>query len=137
LEESILSLEQRGIDVLLTGMQDQPESMLRKVVIIPDLIAENHIFARFDDAIAYLMAHKEKELKQDDANYMITIITIIFVIGYGAIALEHPLKINKAATALITGVLCWSVYALFSADKHLPVESLTEHLGEVAGILFS
>jgi Na+/H+ antiporter NhaD/arsenite permease-like protein len=67
---------------------------------------------------------------------MITIITIIFVIGYGAIALEHPLKINKAATALITGVLCWSVYALFSADKHLPVESLTEHLGEVAGILF-
>jgi Na+/H+ antiporter NhaD/arsenite permease-like protein len=67
---------------------------------------------------------------------MITIITIIFIIGYGAIALEHPLKINKAATALITGVLCWSVYALFSADKHLPVESLTEHLGEVAGILF-
>jgi hypothetical protein len=47
-------------------MQDQPESMLRKVVIIPDLIAENHIFARFDDAIEYLMAHKEKELKQDD-----------------------------------------------------------------------
>jgi len=67
---------------------------------------------------------------------MITIITIIFIIGYGAIALEHPLKINKAATALITGVLCWSVYALFSADKHAPVESLTEHLGEVAGILF-
>ena len=67
---------------------------------------------------------------------MITIITIIFIIGYGAIALEHPLKINKAATALITGVLCWSVYSLFSADKHLPVESLTEHLGEVAGILF-
>jgi SulP family sulfate permease len=66
LEESILSLEQRGIDVLLTGMQDQPESMLRKVVIIPDLIAENHIFARFDDAIEYLMAHKEEELKQDD-----------------------------------------------------------------------
>jgi SulP family sulfate permease len=67
LEESILSLEQRGIDVLLTGMQDQPESMLRKVVIIPDLIAENHIFARFDDAIEYLRAHKEKELKQEDA----------------------------------------------------------------------
>ncbi|HZI01587.1 MAG TPA: sodium:proton antiporter NhaD [Flavisolibacter sp.] len=67
---------------------------------------------------------------------MITIITIIFIIGYGAIALEHPLKINKAATALITGVLCWSVHALFSADKHAPVESLTEHLGEVAGILF-
>ena len=67
---------------------------------------------------------------------MIIIITFIFIIGYGAIALEHPIKINKAATALLTGVICWSVYALFSADKHHPVESLTEHLGEIAGVLF-
>lgn len=67
---------------------------------------------------------------------MVILITVIFILGYAAIALEHPIKINKAATSLITGVLCWSVYALFSADKHLPVEALTEHLGEVAGILF-
>ena len=67
---------------------------------------------------------------------MVLIISIIFILGYAAIAFEHPLRINKAATSLITGVLCWSVYALFSADKHAPVEALTEHLGEVAGILF-
>jgi NhaD family Na+/H+ antiporter len=67
---------------------------------------------------------------------MITLIVAIFIMGYAAIALEHPLRVNKAAAALITGVLCWSVFALFSEDKHMPVDFLTEHLGEVAGILF-
>lgn len=39
-------------------------------------------------------------------------IVVIFVLGYLAIALEHPIKINKTATALITGVLCWTLFAL-------------------------
>lgn len=67
---------------------------------------------------------------------MIIIITAIFIIGYAAIALEHPLKINKAASALITAALCWAVYSLFSPDKEHAVEYLSEHLGEVSGILF-
>jgi Na+/H+ antiporter NhaD/arsenite permease-like protein len=60
----------------------------------------------------------------------------VFVIGYAAIALEHNIKLNKAASALITGVLCWVVYAGIVNDKHLINEQLTEHLGEVSGILF-
>ncbi len=67
---------------------------------------------------------------------MITLIIVIFIIGYAAIALEHTIQVNKAATALVTGVVCWSIYALASADKHIAVEYLAEHLGEVAGILF-
>jgi len=43
---------------------------------------------------------------------MFYIILFIFVLGYVAIALEHPLKIDKAATALIIGVLTWTVYIL-------------------------
>ncbi|MEJ0054716.1 MAG: sodium:proton antiporter NhaD [Bacteroidota bacterium] len=39
-------------------------------------------------------------------------IVIIFVVGYFAIALEHPIKINKTAIALITGVLCWTLFAI-------------------------
>ena len=35
-----------------------------------------------------------------------TLLIIVFVLGYVAIALEHPLKFNKAASALITGVTC-------------------------------
>jgi len=36
------------------------------------------------------------------------------VLGYTAIALEHPLKIEKAASALLIGSLLWALYALFS-----------------------
>ena len=60
---------------------------------------------------------------------MIIFITVIFIIGYAAIAFEHALKINKAATSLLTGVFCWSVYALLSGDSHMAAGQLTEHLG--------
>lgn len=64
------------------------------------------------------------------------LIISIFVLGYAAIAFEHPLKINKAASALLTGVLCWTAYVLFSANKEAVAEQLLEHLGNVSGILF-
>jgi Na+/H+ antiporter NhaD/arsenite permease-like protein len=67
---------------------------------------------------------------------MIAIISIIFILGYAAIALEHPIKINKAATALVIAAVCWAIFALSTDNKHEAVESLTQHLGEVAGILF-
>jgi Na+/H+ antiporter NhaD/arsenite permease-like protein len=40
------------------------------------------------------------------------VIVIVFIIGYILIALEHPIKINKTATALVTGVLCWALFVL-------------------------
>lgn len=48
---------------------------------------------------------------------MITIISVIFILGYLAITLEHPLKINKTASALLTGVLVWTVYAVFNPTE--------------------
>ena len=63
-------------------------------------------------------------------------IIISFIIGYVAITLEHTIKINKAATALITGVICWTVYILSQADKELVTHELMSHLGELSGILF-
>jgi Na+/H+ antiporter NhaD/arsenite permease-like protein len=63
-------------------------------------------------------------------------IIIIFILGYLAIALEHSININKAATALVTGVLCWTVYIVAEPDKHMVTEQLMEHLGSVSGILF-
>jgi hypothetical protein len=67
---------------------------------------------------------------------MTAIIAIIFIIGYLAIAFEHPLKVNKAASALLTGVICWSVYALSGSDKELVSENLAHHLSDIAGILY-
>ncbi len=61
---------------------------------------------------------------------------IIFVVGYLAITLEHTIHINKTATALLTGVLCWAVYALYSSETHLVGEQLSHHLGDIAEIVF-
>lgn len=68
---------------------------------------------------------------------MVTTVIIIFIVGYLAIALEHPIKINKTASALLTGVLCWTIYALsaHSSMDHI-TEQLGEHLGSISGILF-
>jgi len=67
---------------------------------------------------------------------MTAIIVIVFIVGYLAIAFEHPLRINKAASALLTGVICWSIYALFGSDKELVSENLSHHLSDISGILF-
>src|SRR6188768_4253715 len=67
---------------------------------------------------------------------MTAIIAIIFIVGYLAIAFEHPLKVSKAASALLTGVVCWSIYALWGGDKELVAENLAHHLGDISGILF-
>lgn len=67
---------------------------------------------------------------------MIVLLIVTFIVGYIAIATEHFIHINKAATALVTGVLCWTIYILSSTDKHFVSEQLTGHLGELSGILF-
>lgn len=47
---------------------------------------------------------------------MITLMTVVFVIGYILIAMEHKIGINKAATALILGMTLWVLY-MFSGDS--------------------
>ncbi|MBL7775477.1 MAG: sodium:proton antiporter NhaD [Saprospiraceae bacterium] len=60
----------------------------------------------------------------------------VFVLGYLAITLEHTIKIDKAASAMITGVLCWTIYISSETDHHAVVHHLEAHLGEISGILF-
>jgi Na+/H+ antiporter NhaD/arsenite permease-like protein len=88
---------------------------------------------------------------------MFTVMIVVFIIGYIFIALEHPLHINKSATALLLGAIMWVLFAFgepsafpaytdfsqylqFHPDSSftdwLTHVSLIEHLGEVAEILF-
>jgi len=67
---------------------------------------------------------------------MLTALVIIFVLAYAAIALEHPLKVNKTASALIGAGLLWTVYALLGGDHHLVSENLKESLAATAQIVF-
>ncbi len=59
-----------------------------------------------------------------------------FILGYLLITLEHHVKIDKAATALLTGILCWTFYIFSQTDKELVTHQLIGHLGEISGILF-
>ncbi|MCX7696640.1 MAG: sodium:proton antiporter NhaD [Bacteroidales bacterium] len=88
---------------------------------------------------------------------------VVFILGYTAIALEHPLKINKAASALLTGSLLWVLYMLGAFDiftlnlshawnefskstglllnheniqEFLTEHEIIKHLGEIGEILF-
>lgn len=88
-------------------------------------------------------------------------IILVFVLGYLAIALEHPLHIDKAASALILGVGCWALYVIgvdvipeglthaynlfqsenqmLNANEFMPMfleHRLLHHLSEIASILF-
>lgn len=97
---------------------------------------------------------------------MLLSFVVIFIIGYLFIALEHPLKQDKAAIALLLGMILWVLYTSFSqyivpvADaeafsqyiagaeslKSLPLAKQTsefvinvkiiEHLGDISEILF-
>ena len=94
---------------------------------------------------------------------MFILMVVIFVLGYVAIAFEHPLKVDKAASALIIGTLCWVAYILgaetiislgysqswkkfqelypamhgLEGIRHFIVEyEIIYHIGEIAEILF-
>ena len=89
--------------------------------------------------------------------FMFVLMIVLFLVGYTVIALEHPLKINKTATALLLGVLLWVCaviggesmlvnpdsfrdYIMTHQGSHfidwLVHSQLIEALGEVAEILF-
>jgi Na+/H+ antiporter NhaD/arsenite permease-like protein len=67
---------------------------------------------------------------------IITLMIIVFVLGYMAIALEHTIKVDKAASALIIGGLGWALYAFSGVDAHHINEHLSHHLVDIAEILF-
>lgn len=62
-------------------------------------------------------------------------ITILFSLGYLAIAMEHPLRMHKTASALFTAAVCWALYALFGPDYHKVSEQLVEHFADAAAVV--
>lgn len=57
LEDSILALEQRNIEVLLCGLQDQPRARLERIQLIPGLVSLDNIFAELPDAVKWISEH--------------------------------------------------------------------------------
>lgn len=67
---------------------------------------------------------------------MLTAIVLIFVLAYAAIALEHPIKVNKSASALIGAGLLWTIYAVFSSDPNQLLADMNDSLLGMAQIVF-
>lgn len=63
-------------------------------------------------------------------------LVIIFCIAYAAIALEHPIKVNKGASALLGAGLLWTAYAFMSGNAALVEPQLRDSVGTTAGIVF-
>lgn len=82
---------------------------------------------------------------------------VVFIVGYLMIALEHNIHIDKAPTALFTGMVCWALYSFFLAGQTDPETTelythdaihhilehginggggLVHHIFEIGGILF-
>lgn len=60
----------------------------------------------------------------------------VFAMGYLAIALEHTIKINKTAFALIVAVVCWTIFILLGENASLVHSELSRHLSSISEILF-
>jgi Na+/H+ antiporter NhaD/arsenite permease-like protein len=67
---------------------------------------------------------------------MIALLVLVFIIGYSAIVLEHKISIDKSSSALLTGVLAWTIVAVISTNMHETTEHLNHHVSEIASILF-
>ena len=77
---------------------------------------------------------------------MVVALVAIFIIGYFFIAMEHPFKINKTATALMLGTLLWTIFMFCNGVAQPDMDSdtwhkfisdnLIENLGETAEIVF-
>ncbi|MBI4998822.1 MAG: sodium:proton antiporter NhaD [Rhodocyclales bacterium] len=67
---------------------------------------------------------------------MLTALVVVFVFAYAAIALEHPLKINKSASALVGAGLLWTIYAIAHGGGHEVGDQLSESVMATAQIVF-
>nr|WP_319494423.1 sodium:proton antiporter NhaD [uncultured Desulfobacter sp.] len=67
---------------------------------------------------------------------MHTLLIVVFVLAYSAIAFEHPLRVNKSASALLGAGIMWTIYAVTTGNHHLVTEQLNENLAGTAQIIF-
>lgn len=67
---------------------------------------------------------------------MLILLSLVFVVVYAAIALEHPLNINKSASALVGAGLLWILYAVGSNAPEQVNFELNSSLIGMAQIVF-
>jgi Na+/H+ antiporter NhaD/arsenite permease-like protein len=67
---------------------------------------------------------------------MFILMIVVFVLGYVAIAMEHTIKVDKAASALLIGVLTWTIFVfgastILGVDASMSVNGIIDQGGEL------
>lgn len=76
----------------------------------------------------YICSQNYQPLKRNSVMFILMV--VVFVLGYTAIALEHPLKIDKAASAILLGVILWVMFFIGRVDILSMVNEAGEHLSK-------
>ncbi|MCX6994893.1 MAG: sodium:proton antiporter NhaD [Chlamydiae bacterium] len=61
-------------------------------------------------------------------------LSVVFIIGYVAIAFEQGARVNKAATAILMAIMCWSIISFCLPQEGL-LNSLQPHFEQAAEIV--
>ena len=68
--------------------------------------------------------------------FELVLLATVFCFGYLAIVFEHNIHVDKTASALLTAVLCWTVYIVSASHivslDQLPAWFTQEHAGKEA-----
>lgn len=65
---------------------------------------------------------------------MTTLVILAFILGYLAIVLEHPLKLDKTVPAIIMGAVCWALLAIgFNLGDLLVIDTHDHIFSQVDG----
>ena len=65
---------------------------------------------------------------------MILTMILLFVVGYAFIALEHKVKVDKSAIALLMCGAIWTIFSLLGHDANIG-HDMVDHLGDTCEIL--
>lgn len=57
LEEAIIDLEEKNIEVVFTGLHGQPRDMVEKIKIIPQYVDQHHDFETFEECARWIEQH--------------------------------------------------------------------------------
>lgn len=64
---------------------------------------------------------------------MVTIIVLVFILGYLTIVFEHPLHLDKTVPSLLMGALCWAIAGIGFHSGNLTIIDGHEHLFSMIG----
>ena len=63
MEDMLLDLKKKNVEVLFVGLQNQPRYMMERIDIIPDFIPEEHIFDNFKKCVKWIKTNIENTHK--------------------------------------------------------------------------